>query len=121
MDWDIDVEGVNSVLRKTQTAAHPFDGLAKSYGEDLTAIMNGLDYDIFKIVAGAVGEYSQHWAPTLEAAAKQVGASLTGAQNATKAYMAGQAEMAQNAQRAAARGEIPQPPGSRPTGGNRAV
>jgi len=122
VDWDVDVPGVNSVLKKTQAAAKPFDGLAKSYGDDLTDIMNGLNYDIFKVVASAVGEYSKHWAPTLEASAKQVGASLTGAMNATKAFMAGQEEMVQNAQRAAVRGEIPKlPPGStKPSGRNRA-
>lgn len=120
MDWDIDVNGVNEVLKKTQSAAKPFDGLAKTYGDDLTNIMNGLNYDIFKVVASAVGEYSQHWAPSLEASAKQVGASLTGAQNATKAYMEGQAEMAQNAQRNARDGVIPQDGSKQATGGRRA-
>lgn len=122
MDWDIDVPGVNKVLTDTQASAEPFNGLAKSYGDNLTNIMNGLNYDVFVVVASAVGEYSQHWAPTIEAAAKQVGASLTGAMNATKAYMDGQAEMAQNAQQMAARGEMPPMPGSTaPTGGNKAV
>ena len=122
MDWDIDVEGVNRVLTATSTAAEPFNGLTKTYGDNLTNIMNGLNYDVFVVVASAVGEYSQHWAPTIEAAAKQVGASLIGARNAVMAYMNGQEEMALNAQRAAGRGEVPQPPGSTaPHGGNRAV
>jgi hypothetical protein len=123
VDWDINPEGVQSVLQNTQTAAEPFDALAKTYGDDLTNIMNGLNYDIFVVVASAVGEYSAHWAPTLEAAAKQVGASLTGARDATMAYMNGQAEMAENAQRNAAAGITPPPPGSQPprTGGARAV
>ncbi|TDD28017.1 hypothetical protein E1218_08780 [Kribbella turkmenica] len=122
MDWDIDVEGVNKVLTDTVNEAKPFDGLAKTYGTNLGAIVEGLNYDVFTVVAVAIGEYAQHWSPTLEAAAKQVGASLTGAQNAVKAYMEGQSEMALNAQRAAAKGEIPNPPGgTRPTGGNKAV
>jgi hypothetical protein len=122
VDWDIDVPGVSKVLTDTQTAAQPFDTLTKTYGAKLEAIMNGLNYDVFTVVAAAVGEYAQHWAPTLEAAAKQAGASLTGAQNAVMAYMNGQEEMALNAQRAAGRGEIPQPPGStQPAGRNRAV
>ncbi|GAB2645490.1 DUF6507 family protein [Kribbella swartbergensis] len=124
MDWDIDVEGVNKVLTDTSTAAQPFDALAKSYGDNLTAIMEGLNYDVFTVVAVAVSEYAQHWAPTLDAAAKQVGASLTGAQNAVMAYMNGQEEMALNAQRAAGNGVIPDPPGGsnrQPTGGNKAV
>lgn len=123
MDWDIDVEGVTKVLTDTATAAEPFNTLAKSYGDNLTNIMNGLNFDVFVVVASAVGEYSQHWAPTIEAAAKQVGASLTGAQNAVKAYMEGQNEMALNAQRAAAAGEIPNPPGgvAHRTEGNVAV
>jgi hypothetical protein len=114
VDWDINPEGVQSVLQNTQTAAEPFDTVVKAYGDDLTNIMNGLNYDVFMVVATAVGEYSAHWAPTLEAAAKQVGASLTGAMDATKAYMNGQAEMAANAQRNAAAGFTPPIPGSQP-------
>jgi Family of unknown function (DUF6507) len=122
VDWDIDVPGVNKVLTDTVAEAKPFDGLAKSYGEKLKAIMGGLDYDAFKVVAVAVGDYATHWSPTLEAAAKQVGASLTGAQNAVKAYMGGQEEMAMNAQHAAANGEIPDPPGGKKSSGkNKAV
>jgi hypothetical protein len=121
VDWDIDVPGVSKVLTDTQTAAQPFDGLAKQYGDNLTTIMNGLNYDVFTVVAAAVGEYAQHWGQTLESAAKQIGASLTGAQNAVMAYMNGQEEMAINAQQAAGRGEIPQPPGSTASGRNRAV
>lgn len=121
MDWDIDVEGVNAVLTDTVTAAEPFDGLAKTYGTSLQAIADGLNYDVFTVVAAALGEYATHWSPTLEAAAKQVGASLTGAQNAVKAYMEGQNEMALNAQRAAGRGEVPDPPGGNNGGGNKAV
>ena len=118
MDWDIDVDGVNTVLQATADAAAPFDRIVKEYGDDLTNIMHGLDYDVFKVVGAAIGEYSQHWAPTLEAAAKQVGASMTGASEAVKAYMNGQEEMAQNAQRAAARGQLP---GETSAGRNRAV
>lgn len=111
MDWDIDIEGAVKVLTDTSTAAQPFDGLAKDYGTKLQTISEGLNWDVFTVVAAAVGEYAQHWSPTLEAAAKQIGASLTGAQNAIKAYQDGQAEMALNAQRAAGRGEMPAVPG----------
>ena len=123
MDWDIDIEGSIKVLTDTSNAAKPFDGLAKSYGDKLGAIAEGLKYDVFTVVAAAVGEYATHWSPTIEAAAKQVGASLTGAQNALKAYAEGHNEMALNAQRAAGRGEIPNPPGGnpQPTGRNKAV
>ena len=121
MDWDIDVPGVNKVLTDTVNEAKPFDKLAKDYGTKLGDIMKGLDYDAFKVVAVALSDYGQHWGPTLEAAAKQVGASLTGAQNAVKAYMAGQEEMAMTAQHAAANGVIPDPPGGKHrTGKNRA-
>ena len=121
MDWDIDVAGTSKVLTDTQTAAKPFDKLSKDYGDKLNNLMTPLKYDAFAVVAVAIGEYAQHWQPTIEAAAKQVGASLTGASNAVKAYMNGQHDMVLNAQQAAGRGEIPKPPGStRPTGGNRA-
>jgi Family of unknown function (DUF6507) len=123
VDWDIDVEGVNKVLTDTVTEVEPFDGLVTKYGDNLKAIMTGLDYDIFTIVAVAIGEYSEHWAPKLEAAAKQVGASLTGAHDAVTAYMEGQEEMALTAQQNAADGVVPDPPGgapdeSKPTGKN---
>jgi hypothetical protein len=125
VDWDIDIEGVNKVLTDTVTEVEPFDGLVTTYGDNLKAIMTGLDYDIFTIVAVAVGEYSEHWAPILEAAATQVGASLTGAHDAVTAYMEGQEEMALNAQQNASDGVIPDPPGtpdeSKPTGENIAV
>ena len=122
MDWDIDVAGTSKVLTDTQTAAKPFDKLSKSYGDKLTDLVTALKYESFAVVAVAIGEYAQHWQPTIEAAAKQVGSSLTGGSNALKAYMNGQHEMALNAQQAAGRGEIPKPPGSkRPTGGNKAV
>lgn len=124
MDWDINVEGVNGVLQRTVTAAEPFDGMAKSYGTSLRGVAEGLNWQMFSVVAASLGEYAQHWSPNLEAAAKQVGASLTGAQNAVKAYMAGQEEMALRAQQAAANGVIPDPPGSTSRtnpGRNRAV
>ncbi|GAA1717140.1 DUF6507 family protein [Kribbella sp. NPDC056951] len=120
MDWDINVEAVSKVLQDTSTAATPFDQLAKDYGTKLQTVADGLNYSTFTVVAGALGEYATHWSPTLEAAAKQIGASLTGAQNAVKAYMEGQNEMALNAQRAAGRGEMPQVPGVN-RGANRAV
>lgn len=125
MDWDIDIAAASKVLTDTVTEAEPFDGLATTYGENLKAIMEGLNYDVFTVVAVAIGEYAEHWSPTLEAAATQVGASLTGAQNALMAYMEGQEEMALTAQRAAANGVIPDPPGTpeapRPTGEDIAV
>lgn len=119
MDWNINVEGVNGVLQKTATAAEPFDGLAKTYGTSLQGLAEGLNWQSFSVVAASLGEYAQHWAPNLEAAAKQVGASVTGAQNAVNAYMAGQEEMAMNAQRAAKAGVIPDPPGGANSGAGR--
>jgi ABC-type transporter Mla subunit MlaD len=119
VDWKIDLDGVQTTLTNTAKAAEPLEGLVKSYGDDLTNLINGLNYDVFKVVAAAIGEYSQHWAPTIESAAKQINASLTGASEAVKAYANGQEEMAQNAQRAASQGLMP---GERPPGGrNRAV
>ncbi|WP_427892976.1 DUF6507 family protein [Kribbella sp. GL6] len=116
MDWDIDPPGVERVLRATQSAAGPFESLAEWYGFNINSLVHGMDYDVIRVAASAVNEYSAHWSPSLEAAAKQIGASLTGAQNATVAYMHGQEDMALNAQQAAARGEIPPPPGSKPHG-----
>ena len=58
MDWDIDVPGVTQVLTDTVTEAEPFDGLAKTYGTSLQAIADGLNYDVFTVVAAALGEYA---------------------------------------------------------------
>ncbi|MEU4191508.1 DUF6507 family protein [Kribbella sp. NPDC026611] len=118
VNWKINVDGVQTVLTNTGKAAEPLDGLMKSYGDDLTNLMNGLDYDVFKVVGAAIGEYSQHWSPVIEAAAKQINSSLTGAAEAVKAYMNGQEQMAQNAQRAAANNLLP---GEHAGGRNRAV
>ncbi|HZX03893.1 DUF6507 family protein [Kribbella sp.] len=116
MDWDIDPPGVERVLRATQSAAEPFSSLGEFYGLNMNGLVQGMNYDVIRVAASAVSEYSTHWAPMIEAAAKQISASLTGAQNATVAYMHGQEDMALNAQQAAARGEIPAPPGSKPHG-----
>jgi hypothetical protein len=127
VDWDIDPQGVISVLKKTEAAATPLDDLVKSYGTTLNDLMQGLgkppaDLGALQLVAASLGEFAVHWQPSLESSIKQIGASMTGAVNATTAYQNGQVEMAQNAQRAAANGEIPPPPGSarRNHGGNRA-
>jgi hypothetical protein len=122
LDWDINVEGSVKVLTDTATAAEPFDSLTTTYGEKLGTLMQGLNYEAFMYVAAAIGDYAEHWTPTLEAAATQVGASLTGAQNAILAYMEGQEQMAMNAQRNAANGYIPDPTSAMPTkGGDVAV
>jgi hypothetical protein len=149
VDWDIDVEGAGQVLIDTATAAEPFNALLTTYGEELTALMQGTTYMVvdsgarlagargdgggtlagdvaalgcLNVVSAAIGEYSEHWAPTLEDAATQVTASLTGLQNALEAYMAGQEEMVMNAQQNAANGYIPDPTDAMPTtGGDVAV
>lgn len=135
MDWDIDVEGTYKVLTDTAAAAEPFNELLTAYNESLTALMHGTTYVVLgagdrragarggpnflagdvaalgclNVVTAAIGEYAEHWASTLEDAATQVTASLTGAQNAVLAYMEGQEGMAMNAQRAAANGFVPDP------------
>lgn len=141
MDWDIDVEGTANVLINTATAAEPFNALLTTYGEALEALMLGTTYLLadpgarragarggqgflsghtaelgcLNIVSAAIGEYAAHWAPTLEDAATQVTASLTGLQNALEAYLNGQEEMVMNAQRNAANGYIPDPTAEMPT------
>lgn len=123
MDWDIDVEGVNRVLFGTSKAAEPFNKLAVDYGNSLGAVVEGLNSGIFSVVAGAVAEYSEHWSPTLEAAATQVSASMNGTVNAVTAYLEGHETMAANAQRQASLGivEIPGSTVPDPNGGDTAV
>lgn len=118
MDWDIDPQAVVGVLKKTEAAAKPLDALTQKYGACLNDIIQqGLiptmpELGSVKLVAASLGEFATHWQPSIESSVKQVGASMMGAYNATVAYMKGQEEMAATAQRAAANGEIPPPPGS---------
>ncbi|MFI5694924.1 DUF6507 family protein [Kribbella sp. NPDC051586] len=117
MDWDIDPRGVASVLKKTEAAAKPLDALTKKYGTCLNDLMQGLnpsapELGSVQLVAASLSEFAVHWQPSLESSVQQLGASLMGAYNATTAYLNGQEEMAANAQRAAANGQIPPPPGS---------
>ncbi|WP_350275964.1 DUF6507 family protein [Kribbella sp. HUAS MG21] len=123
MDWDIDVDGVNQVLSATATAAEPFEALGISYGDSLGATIEGLNYDVFSVVAVAVAEYAEHWSPIVEAAARQVSASMYGTVNAVTAYMEGQETMAETAQRQASLGivEIPGSTVPDPNGGDTAV
>ena len=97
-------------------------GIAADLNVGLAAINQGQS-GMDTAFRGGRQRVRQHWSPTLEAAAKQVGAALTGAQKAVKAYKDGQEEMTLTAQHAAANGVIPDPPGGakkQPTGKNKA-
>jgi hypothetical protein len=99
VDWDIDPRAVVGVLNKTEAAAKPLDALTKKYGTCLNDLMQGLqpttpELGSVTLVAVSLSEFAVHWQPSLESSVKQLAASMTGAFNATKAYMNGQEEMA---------------------------
>lgn len=94
--WDIDPPGVKGVVDRTITAAEGFETHLTTYGNNLSsAAKNGGS----GIVATALQDFANHHEAGIKAMVNQTTKSLTGAVNATKAYVDGDLEMAANAQR----------------------
>lgn len=96
--WDIDVPGVQGVLKKTQTVAEEFNGQLKKVQ---TALQTGAKNTSSTIVAKAISEFVDQRQTDIEFVLKRTGSALTAAAQATQAYVNGDLEMAANAQRAA--------------------
>lgn len=94
--WDIDPGGVQGVVQKTAHVAQGFEKELKTYGHNLSsAASNGGS----GIVAKALNDFAAHHKSNIQGMINQTTRSLTGAVNATKAYVRGDLEMAANAQR----------------------
>ena len=97
--WDIDPAGVAGVVTRTGEVAKGFETAATKYGDALEGAAGACGSEI---VAGALVGFAQHTAAPMKAVVQRTTQALTGAVNATKAYIDGDLEMARTAQAHAA-------------------
>ncbi|MFN2494734.1 MAG: DUF6507 family protein, partial [Pseudonocardiaceae bacterium] len=97
--WDISPSGVRGVLSRTETVAQEFEGQMTRLR---TALEGAVGQSSSEIVASAVGGFMERSAtPAIQFVFTRTGACLSGAAQATNHYLAGDLEMAANAQAAA--------------------
>jgi hypothetical protein len=111
--WDLQPQGIQGVLKTTGEIAGHFEGQLKAYSEHLeSAATNagtisaegeggGGENGGGGLVALALSQFAEHTATELKFMAARAGKSLTGAVEATTAYLNGDTEMAAEAQRKA--------------------
>lgn len=107
--WDIDPVGVQAVLEKTVEFAKKIEPWGKDYAAHLqssatsagTLYMGTGERPQAGLVGAALAEFAEKTQTDLATVAARAGASLTGASEATKAYLNGDLEMAAEAQREA--------------------
>ncbi len=96
--WDIQPAGVNAVLARTETTAQEFE-------PQLTSLNTGLEGSATEssspIVADALSGFAGSAQGNIQFVLTRTGAAMTGAANATTAYLDGDLAMAANAQAAA--------------------
>ena len=111
--WDISPSGVQGVLGRTETVAQEFEGQMTRLR---TALEGAVGQSSSEIVASAVGGFMKESAtPAIQFVFTRTGACLSGAAQATNHYLAGDLEMAANAQAAAS--TAPDPRVGMPGGG----
>jgi hypothetical protein len=97
--WDIQPAGVEAVLSRTQ-------GVAEEFNPEMTSLSGGLtgsmDQSSSPIVAEAVEGFAASSQGSIDFVFGHTTAAIRGAADATSAYVAGDLEMAANAQAAAA-------------------
>ena len=97
--WDISPAGVQGVLGRTEGVASEFEGQLKSLD---AALSGAVSQSSSGIVAGAVeGFMTESGMPAIGFVFTRTGACLSGAAQATNHYVAGDPEMAANAQASA--------------------
>lgn len=113
--WDLKPQGITQVLKSTGESASKLEKYAKSYGEHLTSAASsagtisadagsggsGGEQVQGGLVALALSQYAEHAAKDLQFVAARAGKSLQGVVDATTAYLNGDEQMAQEAQRKA--------------------
>ncbi|MFE9764300.1 DUF6507 family protein [Streptomyces sp. NPDC005808] len=111
--WDLKPQGIQGVLKAAGETASHIETYATSYGEHLTSAASsagtvsaegggsGGEQPAGGLVALALSQYAEHAAVDLKFIAARAGKSLTGAVEATTAYLNGDEEMAAEAQRRA--------------------
>ncbi|MET7861655.1 DUF6507 family protein [Streptomyces sp. NPDC005318] len=112
--WDLKPQGIQGVLRTTGETAGKIETYAKAYGEHLTSAATSAGTITAEggggeggekagggLVALALSQYAEHATSDLKFIAARAGKSLTGAVDATTAYLNGDLEMAAESQRKA--------------------
>lgn len=94
--WNIDPSGVHGTVQRTVGAAQGFDTARSAFSD---GTQQGAGSTGSPIIAAALTGFASHHRMTLQALADRVGASVTGAVQATQAYIGGDEEMAARAQR----------------------
>lgn len=93
--WDIDPRGVAGVVTRTGERAKGFKTATTNVSNALSGAAGACGSEI---VAGAIAGFAQHIGPSVTAVSQRTGRVLNGAIDATKAYIAGDMEMAATAQ-----------------------
>ncbi|WP_229867484.1 DUF6507 family protein, partial [Streptomyces gelaticus] len=117
--WDLKPQGIQGVLKTTGEVASKIETYATSYGDHLSSAAasagtitaegggggggGGKDGEgaVGGLVALALSQFAEHTTPDLKFIAARAGKSLTGAVDATTAYLNGDLDMAAEAQRKA--------------------
>jgi hypothetical protein len=110
--WDISPGGVQQVITATGGVAAEFDGQVRTLESDAQGAAGQSGSGS---VAGAVGEFMTAQTSSIVFVFTRTEACLRGAVEATNQYVAGDLEMAANAQAAAA--AAPDPTATMPRGG----
>ncbi|MEU1781543.1 MULTISPECIES: DUF6507 family protein [Streptomyces] len=117
--WDIQPDGVRTVLNNTGEIAGKFEEEFTAYSEGLvgsatsagTMILGGTkapEGGAFGPVAQALQEFQQHTENDVKFLPVRAGKSIKGAREATEAYLKGDEEMLQNKQHMAAQAPTPE-------------
>ncbi|MEV0601245.1 DUF6507 family protein [Streptomyces sp. NPDC050315] len=111
--WDLQPQGISGVLKTTGEFAGKIEGHAKAYGDHLQSAASsagtitaegggqGGEKAAGGLVALALSQFAEHTTSDLKFIAARAGKSLTGAVEATTAYLNGDLDMAAEAQRKA--------------------
>jgi hypothetical protein len=116
--WDLKPQGIQGVLKTTGEVASKIQTHATSYGDHLTSAASSAgtisadagaggggggkgEEAVGGLVALALSQFAEHTTGDLKFIAARAGKSLTGAVEATTAYLNGDLEMAAEAQRKA--------------------
>ncbi|MFJ4745756.1 DUF6507 family protein, partial [Streptomyces sp. NPDC088775] len=117
--WDLKPQGIQGVLKTTGEVASKIQTYATSYGDHMTSAASSAGTitaegggggggeggkggeAVGGLVALALSQFAEHTTPDLKFIAARAGKSLTGAVDATTAYLNGDLDMAAEAQRKA--------------------
>ena len=97
--WDIDPAGVRAVVTRTAGVAEAFQGQAETFATRLISAANASGS---RLVGQALVDFAEHHRHAFSSAVDRTAKALGAAVAATNAYLEGDLEMAERAQRNAA-------------------